>query len=266
MQLIDIGVNLTSDRFRKDREAVVTRARDAGVTTMIVTGTSERESLAARDWASTYPGVVYATAGVHPHGARECGDETLATLRQLGNEPGVVAIGETGLDFNRDFSPRPDQEAVFARQLELAAELGMPVFIHQRDAHERLLAILAEQRDRLVDAVVHCFTDTRRALYDYLDMDLHIGVTGWICDERRGRELQATVKDIPAERLMIETDAPWLVPRDLRPKPEGGRNEPAFLPHIARAVAHHRGESPETLAETTTATARRFFRLDQMPA
>ena len=265
MELIDIGVNLTSDRFRKDREAVVARAREAGVQAMIVTGTSERESIAARDWAAAHPGVLYATAGVHPHGARDCGSETLASLRGLAAEPGVVAIGETGLDFNRDFSPRPDQEAAFARQLELAAELGLPVFIHQRDAHERLLAMLREQRDHLVDAVIHCFTDTRQALYDYLDLDLHIGITGWICDERRGRELRETVKDIPADRLMIETDAPWLVPRDLRPKPEGGRNEPAFLPHVARAVAHHRGEDPETLATTATATARRFFRLGKTP-
>ena len=266
MQLIDIGVNLTSDRFRNDREDVVSRAREAGVETMIVTGTSERESIAARDWAATYPGVLYATAGVHPHGAKECASETLATLRGLAADSGVVAIGETGLDFNRDFSPRAEQEAAFARQLELAAELGLPVFIHQRDAHQRLLAILGEQRDRLVDAVVHCFTDTRQALHDYLDLDLHIGITGWICDERRGRDLQQMVKDIPADRLMIETDSPWLVPRDLRPKPEGGRNEPAFLPHVARSVAQYRGEDPQTLAAATTATARRFFRLAPTPA
>lgn len=263
MRLIDIGVNLTSDRFRKDRDAVIERAREAGVDAMIVTGTSARESAQAHELAATHPGLLYATAGVHPHGARECDSETLSTIRTLAGQEGVVAIGETGLDFNRDFSPRPDQEAAFARHLELAAELGLPVFIHQRDAHERLLGILAEQRDRLVDAVVHCFTDTRRALHDYLDLDLHIGITGWICDERRGRELQSMVGDIPAGRLMLETDAPWLVPRDLRPKPNGGRNEPAFLPHIARAVAHHRGDDVEVLASHATSTAERFFRLHE---
>ncbi|MFV8833780.1 TatD family hydrolase [Aquisalimonas sp.] len=261
MSLIDIGVNLTSDAFKADRDDVIARAREAGVETLIVTGTSVRESEKAEALSRDHPGVLYATTGVHPHGARAYNQETGATLRALADSPGVVAIGETGLDFNRDFSPRPAQETAFARQLELAAELGLPVFIHQRDAHDRLLAILAEYRDHLVDAVVHCFTDTRQALWDYLDMDLHIGITGWLCDERRGRELQQIVSDIPAERLMVETDAPYLAPRDLRPKPEKGRNEPAFLPHIAAAVAHHRGESVDVVSETTTANARRFFRL-----
>ncbi|MDN3518441.1 TatD family hydrolase [Aquisalimonas lutea] len=264
MQLVDIGVNLTSDRFRDDREAVLQRAREHGVTTLVVTGTSVSESEQACTLARAHPDQLRATTGVHPHGARSCSAETVAAIRELARaNPSVVAIGETGLDFNRDFSPRADQEAAFARHLELAAELQLPVFIHQRDAHERLIGILAEHRDQLVDAVVHCFTDTRRALHDYLDMGLHIGVTGWICDERRGAELQELVRDIPAERLMIETDAPWLLPRDLRPKPRGGRNEPAFLPHIAEAVARHRGETPEQVAASTTAVAERFFQLTQ---
>lgn len=261
MSLIDIGVNLTNDAFKADRDGVVSRAREAGVETLIVTGTSVRESEKAKALTHDHPGVVYATAGVHPHGAKTYDQETGATLRALAEAPGVVAIGETGLDFNRDFSPRPAQEAAFARQLELAVELGLPVFIHQRDAHTRLRDILADYRDHMVDAVVHCFTDTREALWDYLDMDLHIGVTGWLCDERRGRELQQVVGDIPANRLMIETDAPYLVPRDLRPKPDKGRNEPAFLPHIAAAVAHHRGESVDAVSKITTANAKRFFRL-----
>lgn len=262
MQLVDIGVNLTSDRFRNDREAVLQRACDHGVTTLIVTGTSTGESEQACALAGTHPEHLRATVGIHPHGARNCGSEAMATIRELARtNPAVVAIGETGLDFNRDFSPRADQEAAFARHLELAAELQLPVFIHQRDAHDRLIGILAEQRDQLVDAVVHCFTDTRRALHDYLDMGLHIGVTGWICDERRGHETRELLREIPAERLMIETDAPWLVPRDLRPKPAGGRNEPAFLPHIAETVARHRGETLEQVAASTTAVAERFFRL-----
>ncbi|SEO53161.1 TatD family hydrolase [Aquisalimonas asiatica] len=261
MSLIDIGVNLTSDAFKADRDAVITRAREAGLEALIVTGTSARESEKAEALTREHTDTLYATAGVHPHGAKGYGQDAATTLRALAQSPGVVAIGETGLDFNRDFSPRPAQETAFTRQLELAAELGLPVFIHQRDAHDRLRAILAEYRDHLVDAVVHCFTDTRQALWDYLDMDLHIGITGWLCDERRGRELQEIVGDIPAERLMIETDAPYLVPRDLRPKPDKGRNEPAFLPHIAAAVAHHRGESVEVVSATTTANARRFFRL-----
>lgn len=261
MSLIDIGVNLTSDAFKADRDQVIQRARAAGVEALIVTGTSARESAKAEALTREHPQTLYATAGVHPHGAKAYDEETGATLRALAEAPGVVAIGETGLDFNRDFSPRPAQETAFERQLELAAELQMPVFIHQRDAHERLRAILDAYRDHLVDAVVHCFTDTREALWDYLDMDLHIGITGWVCDERRGRELQRTVGDIPGNRLMIETDSPYLVPRDLRPKPDKGRNEPTFLPHIAAAVALHRNESVDDLCRTTSDNARRFFRL-----
>lgn len=262
MDLVDIGVNLTSDRFNNDREAVLERAVDAGVPRMLVTGTGVTASREASELAARHPGCLWSTAGIHPHAARDCDDAALAELRTLARDnPRVVAIGETGLDFNRDFSPRADQEKAFARQLELAAELGLPVFIHERDAHERLSAMLREHVAALPDAVVHCFTGSQAALDDHLDLGLHIGVTGWICDERRGQALREQVRHIPSDRLMIETDAPWLVPRDLRPKPRGGRNEPAFLPRVAEAVAHCRGQEPEELARETTATAERLFGL-----
>lgn len=261
MVLVDIGVNLTNSAFEKDLEDVLQHAGNAGVETLVVTGTSIAESETAQELVRKHPGQLVCTAGVHPHMAREFDDHGLATLAALARDSAVVAIGETGLDFNRDFSPRSEQERAFEKQLELAAQLGLPVFIHQRDAHHRMLPILRHYRDELVNAVMHCFTDNRRALFDYLDLDLHIGVTGWICDERRGRELQQLVSEIPAGRLMLETDSPYLVPRDLRPKPKGGRNEPAFLPHILEAVARHRCEEPATVAQHTTETARAFFRL-----
>ncbi|MCP1676252.1 TatD DNase family protein [Natronocella acetinitrilica] len=265
MALIDIGVNLTSRRFDQDREAVIARARAAGVSGMVITGTSVEESEQALQLAATAREMLSSTAGVHPHLSRELDDQGVRQLRSLLQEPIVVAVGETGLDFNRDFSPRPDQERAFERQLELAVEIGKPVFIHQRDAHSRLHAILHHYRDDLVDAVVHCFTDEREALYDYLDLDLYIGITGWICDERRGRGLQELVGAIPRNRLMIETDAPYLLPRDLPNPPANRRNEPAFLPHVLRAVARHRGEDPEALGAATTENARRFFRLRDEP-
>lgn len=263
MDLVDIGVNLTNPAFRIDIDDVLQRASDSGVRTLVVTGTSATESEAALELVHRYPDQLVCTAGAHPHVAQELDASGLATLAALAREPNVVAIGETGLDYNRDFSPRPDQERAFEQQLELAVQFALPVFIHQRDAHHRMLPILRHYRDDLVDAVMHCFTDNRQALYDYLDLDLHIGVTGWICDERRGRELQEIVADIPAGRLMIETDAPYLTPRDLRPKPKSGRNEPAFLPHVLEAVARHRGEDTATVAQHTTATARAFFRLGE---
>ncbi len=262
MELIDIGANLTNSAFRDDLDDVLERAREAGVARVVVTGTSEAESAEALALARTRPDMLSATAGVHPHHAKEFGPDTLTALRSLAAEDAVVAVGETGLDFNRNYSPPADQERCFIAQLELAAETGLPVFIHQRDAHPRLLAILKEFRDHLSDAVVHCFTDTRDALWDYLDLDLHIGVTGWICDERRGLGLREIVGDIPATRLMVETDAPYLLPRDLKPKPQGRRNEPFHLAHIVTAVANCRGEPAEELARATTETAKRFFRLD----
>ncbi len=261
MELIDIGLNLTSERFRKDRDTVLQQAVDAGVRRMILTGTNVRESRRAHTLTQTHPGTLYSTAGVHPHVAKDVESDWLDALRELHARPEVVAVGETGLDFNRDFSPRPVQERVFEQQLELACDSGLPVFIHQRDAHDRLHPILRSVRDQLSDAVVHCFTDNRQALWDYLDLDLHIGITGWVCDKRRGRDLQALVPDIPADRLMVETDAPYLIPRDLDPKPEHNRNEPRFLPHIVRAIARLRGEEPEALAASTTRNAERFFRL-----
>ncbi len=171
-------------------------------------------------------------------------------------------MGECGLDFNRDFSPRSQQERVLEEHLQLAAETGLPVFLHERDADQRMIELLRHFRDRLSAAVIHCFTGEKRALYGYLDMDLHIGITGWICDERRGTHLHPLVRDIPAGRLMLETDAPYLLPRTLRPKPKSGHNEPAFLTEVLREVARHRGETEVELARHTTATARRFFRLD----
>jgi TatD DNase family protein len=257
--LVDIGVNLTHRSFHGDRDAVIRRAVEAGVCRMVCTGTTVRSSEEACALARAHPDTLAATAGVHPHNARDFTARTLEQLRELGRCPEVAAIGECGLDFNRDFSPRPDQERCFSAQIELAGELGKPLFLHERDAQERFLALLAPQRAHLKHAVVHCFTGSAEALDSYLELDLHIGITGWICDERRGRHLRSLVRRIPLARLMLETDAPFLTPRDLRPAPRAGRNEPAFLPHIARTVADCYGIAVEELAEATTATASAFF-------
>ena len=257
--LLDIGANLTHDAFDADRPAVLERAEAAGVAGMVVTGSSLPCSRKALDLARAHPDLLRSTAGVHPHHAAEHAAAQLDELAQLWAAPEVVAIGETGLDFFRDFAPRAAQERVFEWHLEQAARHRLPLFLHEREAHARFLPMIRAARDALADAVVHCFTGDRTALYAYLDLDLYIGITGWICDERRGRHLLELVRDIPAERLMIETDCPYLLPRDLRPRPRDGRNEPAFLPHVLDAVARARGEDPAALAELTTANARRFF-------
>ena len=261
MQLLDIGANLTHESFHPDLDAVLQRAKDHGVARMVVTGASREGSAAALKLATAHPGVLYATAGVHPHHAIDYDDATDAQLRELAGHSRVRAIGETGLDFNRNYSPREVQLAVFERQLQMAVDMQMPVFLHQRDAHQDFVHLLRRYRDKLPAAVVHCFTDTGEALRDYLALDCHIGITGWICDERRGTHLRELVREIPATRLMIETDAPYLLPRTARPAPSHRRNEPMYLKHICEEIARDRGESAELTAANSTAAAQAFFGL-----
>jgi TatD DNase family protein len=259
--LIDIGINLAHDSFNADRDAVISRAVAVGVVQMMVTGSSGSSTRQAIELARTHPGRLFATAGVHPHYAKELTEELLAELGQLATLPQVRAVGECGLDYFRDLAPRAVQQKAFHRQLELAARVRKPVFLHQRDAHEDFAAILREHRASLVGGVAHCFTGSAEELRDYLEMDLAIGITGWICDERRGAHLVPLMREIAAERLLLETDGPYLLPRDLPKKPQSRRNEPAYLPHIAATVARARGESPEQLAATSTAAARLLFGL-----
>ncbi|HEV2332225.1 MAG TPA: TatD family hydrolase [Gammaproteobacteria bacterium] len=259
--LIDIGANLTHDSFDADRAEVMARARKAGVTRFIVTGSDAAHSRRALELAGEHPGVIFATAGVHPHHAKDCSDATPGELQELLIQPETVVIGECGLDYFRNFSPQDAQRRVFEMQLELAAENGKPVFLHQRDAHHDFMRILGRYRSRLSRAVVHCFTGDAAELKDYLSLDCHIGITGWICDERRGRHLKDCVSLIPAGRLMIETDAPYLIPRDLAPKPASNRNEPMHLAHICNVVAACVGKPPLQLATETTHTAEEFFKL-----
>jgi TatD DNase family protein len=261
MDWIDIGCNLGHESFDGDRADVLNRALDHGVARLVVTGASVDGSERALALAREAPERLRATAGVHPHLAEQVDDEALERLAALHRDPLVVAVGECGLDYFRDLSPRDVQQRAFEQQLALAERCGKPVFLHQRDAHDDFRAILESWRDRLGAVVVHCFTDTRGALHDYLDLDCHIGITGWVCDERRGKPLKEIVPEIPADRLMLETDAPYLKPRNLRPKVRTHRNEPCWLPWIGGTVAALRGVSPAELAAQTTANARRFFGL-----
>lgn len=260
MLLTDVCCNLTHEAFQPDLDETLARARDAGVAALLVPGSSLADSRAALRLAKARPGVLAACAGVHPHLAREwrgadCYDELLALAR----EPQVVAIGETGLDYHRNHSPPALQRESFARHIDAAAASGLPMLLHQRDAEDDFLAILAPARDRLPGALAHCFTGDAAMLRACLELDCHIGITGWLCDERRGLHLRELVREIPPHRLLLETDAPYLLPRDLRPKPRGRRNEPATLAHLARVVAELLGVAPAELAARTTQNARALF-------
>ncbi|MDX1498915.1 MAG: TatD family hydrolase [Woeseiaceae bacterium] len=259
--LIDIGANLAHDSFDADRDAVLERARRAGVRRIVVTGSSDESNVAAADLAEASPGHLFATAGVHPHHAADYTDASDELIRVLTERPGVVAVGECGLDYFRDFSPRPAQRDAFRAQLDIAADTGMPVFLHQRDAHEDFVTVLEPVLRKIPRGVAHCFTGGQQALTDYLALGLFIGITGWICDERRGRELYELVAGIPDDRLMLETDAPYLLPRTLEPRPQSRRNEPAYLAEVLRVVAEARGQTPAHVAAVTTRNAELFFGL-----
>lgn len=258
--MFDIGVNLTSVQFAKDRADVVQRAQRAGISGMLLTGTSLHESQQALALAQTYAGC-WSTAGVHPHDASQWEDASADEIRQLAAAPEVVAIGECGLDFNRNFSTPEEQERAFTAQLALAADLVMPVFLHCREAHSRFIALLDPWLDKLPGVVLHCFTGTQQEARECLARGLFLGITGWVCDERRGMALRELLPLIPAQQLLIETDAPYLLPRDLKPKPASRRNEPCYLPHILNQIALWRGEDPAWLGQVTDDNARRLFRL-----
>ena len=228
---------------------------------MIVTGSTADSSRAALALARRNTGRLFATAGVHPHHAIEFGPDTAPQLVEIATHPEVVAIGECGLDYFRDFSPRPEQRRAFDRQLSLAWPMGKPVFLHQRDAHAEFLSIVRDHAGDLVGAVAHCFTGDRAEMEDYLELGFYIGITGWICDERRGDALRSAVAGLPLDRVMLETDAPYLLPRNLDGKPASRRNEPAFLTFVLAMAAHCMNVLPAELALASTRNVERLFGL-----
>ncbi len=260
--LVDIGANLAHDSFDDDRDDVLQRAFDAGVTQIVITGSSDESNVKAAELAAGRPGVLYSTAGVHPHHASDYTDASDALIREQIEKQQVVAVGECGLDYFRNFSPREAQLDAFRRQLEIAADSNLPVFLHQRDAHDDFVEVLEPMLPKISRAVAHCFTGEGESLHEYLAMGLYVGITGWICDERRGKHLHDVVSIIPDDRLLIETDAPYLLPRTIQPKPKTRRNEPVHLVEVLKTVAEARDQDIEHVAEITTANAKRFFTLD----
>lgn len=260
--LFDIAVNFGASALANKTPEIVEQALVANVSKMIALGCSIQGSHDALQVAQQYPDIVYSTAGIHPHDAKTFDDTSLATLKSLAALPQVIALGECGLDFNRDFSPRDQQKSAFEAQLKLAVELQMPVVMHQRDAHEAFIEILTKYRNQLSQVVVHCFTGAHQELLDYIELDCHIGITGWICDERRGLHLLESVPSIPDNRLMLETDSPYLMPRNIKPKPKSRNNRPANLYHIAETVAAARKQPVDMLRQSCYNNSLSFFNLE----
>ncbi len=261
-ELVDIGANLAHHSFDEDRDDVLHRAFNAKVNTLLVTGSSNESNVAALELAGQYPDRLFSTAGVHPHHASDFDAESDKIIRECLADDRCVAVGECGLDYFRNLSPREAQLAAFKAQLDIAVDTDHPVFLHQRDAHADFVEVLEGVLPKLSRAVAHCFTGESESLREFLAMGLYIGITGWICDERRGAHLKDIVSIIPDDRLMIETDSPYLLPRSLRPRPKSRRNEPAYLPEVLETLAAARDQTEEHVAAITTANAKHFFGID----
>jgi TatD DNase family protein len=259
MILFDSHCHLDDRSFEPDFRDVLHRAATAGVRRMLVAGIDRRSSERAVLLAHTHAGV-YASVGIHPHDARSCTVEILDHLQSLASDPRVVAWGEIGLDFNRMYTRQKDQERWFARQLDVAGELDLPLIFHERDSRGRLLDIIKAAPSPHRSAVVHCFSGTEEELVEYLDMGFYIGVTGIVTVSGRGKALRRMMPSIPSDRLLVETDAPYLTPPPLRNKVR--RNEPAFVREVLLKIAEVRQEDPEVLAGQIWKNTCRLFRLD----
>lgn len=265
--MIDIGLNLTSDKFSNDRKEIIERALLNGVSGFILTGTSLKASQQAYVLVRQNPKIMVSTAGVHPHDARNW-SAAKHTIENLAPLNGVVAIGECGLDYDRMFSTRDDQMSAFKAQLDIALKYNKPVFLHVRPkiGEGEIKKIMDDFNDvfspyhqKGVKGIVHCFTGNKKMLDSFLKYSLYIGITGWVCDDNRGEQLQKLIKYIPDDRLMIETDAPYLTPKNIEGDIKQKRNEPAFLYYVAKKVAELKGVSIESLSRKTNENVKALF-------
>tara|TARA_B100000029_G_scaffold377050_1_gene371686 strand:+ start:134 stop:934 length:801 start_codon:yes stop_codon:yes gene_type:complete len=261
-QFFDIGVNLTHPSFVKDLDKVIEEAVEVGVNRMCVTGSDLEESISAYQLAFTLSDILISTAGIHPHQAKEYSQNYFSEIKDLLMKDNVKAIGETGLDFYRNFSTVEQQMKSFEAHIETSIELQKPLFLHVRNAHETFIEMLRPLKEKLPKTVIHCFTGTKEELMEYIEMDFYIGITGWICDERRGFHLKDLIDLIPLDKLMLETDAPYLTPRVPQLK-NSQRNEPKFISHVAKEVALNSKETKESLISSIYLNSLRFFDLDR---
>nr|CAG4637103.1 EOG090X080R [Ceriodaphnia reticulata]SVE73001.1 EOG090X080R [Ceriodaphnia reticulata] len=279
--LVDIGANLTNSKYSRDLDSVVERAKDAGVRKIMVTGASVQCSKEALRLTRLYPGMLYSSAGVHPHDAKTWTDDCYDIIKELASNPECVAVGECGLDFNRNFSPQDVQMEVFEKQVHLACEVGKPLFLHERDAHDDMVRILEKFKDRMPPAVLHCFTGTTAQALKYLEMGLYIGLTGFLWKDKSDDGVRSILEKglIPLDRLLIETDAPFMYPNVRGSKIPANikqalsdrslsflnryctfqRNEPCSLPVIVEMIAAYMNRPVDEVAMATTINAIKLF-------
>lgn len=259
MKLFDSHCHLDDKTYVKDIAQVIERAHRNGVAQMMTVGVNHKTAARALSLAESNPGV-YAAIGFHPHDARHCNSEALNFLIRLAKSPKVKAWGEIGLDYNRMYSPRKDQERWLIRQLKIANELGLPIIFHERDSHGRFLEILETHLKKEQTGVIHCFSGTSTELQHYLRLGFYIGITGILTLKERGANLRKMLSQIPAERLLVETDAPYLTPAPEKNRTR--RNEPAFVKSVLLKLAEVRNEDPDLLAQIIWENTNRLYRID----
>ncbi|MDM7861565.1 TatD family hydrolase [Alteromonas sp. ASW11-36] len=247
MRWFDAGVNQFDQRL--PIEQTLTAAERAGVTRLCVIATEESEWSSSLAWQNQYPEQICCTLGVHPHNADNVSSDWVSKLTTLASQSNVAAIGECGLDYNRMFSTRDNQLQVFEHQLNVATQLQLPVYLHERDAFPDQYALLNQYVGDLNGGLVHCFTSHTEHLKAYLELGFYIGITGWICDTKRGVELREALAYLPLDRLVLETDAPYLFPKGMKPRQRN--NQPANLPFIAERVAELKQVSVEQLSQVS---------------
>ncbi|MBT0586041.1 TatD family hydrolase [Alteromonas oceanisediminis] len=259
MQWFDAGVNCFDERL--PAQHTLAAAREQGVERLCLISTHASEWAPCITHARQQSQVISNTLGIHPHYADDATDDVLDALDQLLSKKQAVAVGECGLDFNRMYSQQSNQQRVFEAQLSLAAKYSLPVYLHERDAFAAQTALLSQYRARLCGGLVHCFTGDTNQLKTYVDMGFYIGITGWLCDPKRGQALREAVKFLPLSQLILETDAPYLFPKSLKPRKRN--NEPANLPHIGHTLAELLRVPVNDIAQASFANACELFRVNR---
>ena len=261
MLLADSCFNINHESFKNDLGDILDAANNVGVEYFFCPASKEKEIEDLINLSESYQKNIFCSIGIHPHNASDLKPNTIENLKKyLGNQH-VKAIGEIGLDYYRNFQSPEIQKKCFNAFLELASTNQYPVFLHHREAFDDFYPMIKNCIGEVPDSIVHCFTGTKSELKKFLDLGLYIGITGWICDPKRGADLREIIKYIPLDRLLIETDAPYLVPKNMVNKPRNNRNEPLFLEHIANDISELLNIDKALLAEETTNNFKKLFRI-----
>ncbi len=256
--LIDIGANLTHSQLFDKIHTVIDNFKKVHIQKVIITSSDLHDTKTALNLIKEFPGLFYTTVGFHPHNAKNFNESDLKSMEVLSKNPNVVAVGECGLDYYREYSPKKQQIECFEKQLFLSSKVNLPIFLHERGSHNDFYLMLKKHIDTINNCVVHCFTGTKEELIKYIDLGCYIGITGWITDMERGSHLHNIIQLIPEDKLLVETDAPYLLPKNIDVSHDI-INEPAHLPYIVQTISKCLNKNMEYVCNKTYENTMRFF-------